>query len=472
MPATVVVITVDSLRADAQHAMPTLQRLADGGTRFTHAYTHGNWTPFSFPSVLGSDPVFTDGPRVGPSARETVAERLQRAGVETVGLNAANGFLTEHWGYDRGFDTFETFLGGSRWLAAHPTVGGWLQLVAAPGRRAMARIRGTEDRIAVDTSHLKALEDHATAAVESADGPLFCWLHYMDTHTPYLPAPRHVRAVTGGTGSGTMLRAHVRAGLGREVSDQALDDLRALYHGAAHQVDASIARVLATLREAGRGDATVVVAGDHGEEFQEHGHLAHYPKLYRELVHVPLVVGRPADVESSENEDAAADASEREDRVATAPVGLDVIPPTVCDAFDLPTGDLAGRSLLPTVRDGQQVGGDPVVSVAVRGPSVTTQPIPRRLDDGELLVSVRDERFTYISHTESGAVELYDRSSDPGEQTDVAGEARFSTVESAFEDVAAAHAASLGGDGADAHGEEEGGVPEDVSERLRALGYR
>nr|WP_305794360.1 sulfatase [Halomarina rubra] len=448
-------ITVDSLRADAQHAMPTLQRLADDGTRFTRAYARGNWTPFSFPSLLGADPVFADGPRVGPSARETLAESLQRAGVETVGLNAANGFLTEHWGYERGFDTFETFLGGSRWLAAHPTVQGWVQLAAAPGRRLRAKLTGDDDRIAVDTSHLKALEDYATATIEDADGPLFCWLHYMDTHTPYLPAPRHIRAVSGGTGSGTMLRAHVNAGLGREVGDRALDDLRTLYHGAAHQVDASIGRVLESLREAGRGDATVVVAGDHGEEFQEHGHLAHYPKLYRELVHVPLVVGRADGVGES--------------RTATAPVGLDAVPATVLDAFDLPTADTEGDSLLPMVRGGEQVGGDPVVSVAVRGPSVTSQPIPRRLDDGEVLVSVRDERFTAIVHVDASVTEFYDRSSDDGEQADVSGEERYADVQERFERIAAEHAATLGGDGDD---EGPRAVPDDVGDRLKALGYR
>jgi arylsulfatase A-like enzyme len=278
----------------------------------------------------------------------------------------------------------------------------------------------------------------------------------MDTHTPYLPAPRHVRAVTGGTGSGTMLRAHVNAGLGREVGDRTLADLRALYHGAAHQVDASVGRVLETLRAAGRGDATVVVAGDHGEEFQEHGHLAHYPKLYRELVHVPLVVGR-------------ADGSGA-DRTVDAPVGLDAVPATVCDAFDLPTAGLDGESLLRTA-EGDDRPDEPVVSVAVRGPTVTSQPIPRRLADGELLVSVRDERFTYITHTESDRAELYDRTDDPEERTNVVGAERFADTVERFERIATDHAEGLGGDGEDG-AEAEAPVPEDVDDRLRALGYR
>jgi uncharacterized sulfatase len=252
-----------------------------------------------------------------------------------------------------------------------------------------------------------------------------------------------------------MLRAHVNAGLGREVDDRALGDLRTLYHGAAHQVDASIGRVLDQLRAAGRGDATVVVAGDHGEEFQEHGHLAHYPKLYRELVHVPFVVGRPD--------------GEGVSRTVETPVGLDAVPPTVCDAFDLPTEGFDGESVLPTVRDGTPLDGDPVVSVAVRGASVTSQPIPRRLDDGELLVGVRDERFTYIRHTDSGHVELYDRSVDPGEHENVAGDREFRDVERRFDRLATDHAASLGGDG-----ENDGprAVPDDVDDRLKALGYR
>ncbi|MFC7154963.1 sulfatase-like hydrolase/transferase [Halomarina halobia] len=456
--AVTLLVTVDSLRADALAAMPTVSALAREGAHFTRAYAHGNWTPFSFPSVLGSDHVFAEGSRLGPSSRPTLAERLRAGGVRTVGLNAANGFLSEHWGYDRGFDAFETWLDGSgidRLLAAHPTVGGWLQLVAAPGRRAFGIARGEGEHPAVDTSNLRALERRAVESVREADRPLFLWVHYMDTHTPYVPAPRHVRAVGGATGTASMLRAHLRAGLGREVGDRALADLRTCYDGAAHQVDASVGRLLDALSAAGLRDETcVIVAGDHGEEFMDHGHLAHYPKLYSELINVPLVVDAP---------DAPA-------RTVTAPVGLRSIPPTVCAAMGVAAPDLDAGSLLPVVRDGERPAPEPVLSVAVRGERVTQQPIPRRPEDGELLASARTDRFTYIYHTRSGRRELYDRSADPDERRDVSGTADHAPTVRRLHRAVERHVARL--DAADDGRKSADETPAAIERRLDALGYR
>ncbi|MFC6941415.1 sulfatase-like hydrolase/transferase [Salinirubellus sp. GCM10025818] len=495
----VLLVTVDSLRADALDVMPRVRGLADRGVRFDRAFAHGNWTPFSFPSILGADPVFADAPRVGPSRRPTLAESLDRDGVDTAGINAANGFLTAHWGYDRGFGTYETFMNPSgpvgRFLAAHPTVGGWAQVLGSPLRRAANAVRGIERHHAVDTSHLlraeeRALEfldretggldregqaldrdgapDRGEAVGEAeragnrADDPFFLWVHYMDTHTPYVPAPKHVRAVTDGEkGAARMFGAHLRAGLGRGVSDRTLDALRDLYLGAAHQVDASVGRLLDALEARGlREETAVLVAGDHGEEFMEHGHLAHYPKLYDELIHVPLVADVPEGASL---------------RVPEA-VGLDLIPPTVADLLGVP-GDFDGRSALPVLRGEEPPADEPVVSVAVRGESVTQQPIPRRLDDGDLLVSARTDRWTYVLHTATGERELYDREVDPGEEENVLevhegeGIAPVERLDAAVgervERIEAMERRS-GSEGDDRRPE----TPSDIDRQLKALGYR
>jgi arylsulfatase A-like enzyme len=471
----VVLVTVDSLRADALRAMPRVRGLAADGVRFDRAFAHGNWTPFSFPSVLGADPVFTDSPRVGPSRRPTLAETLERDGVHTAGVNAANGFLTAHWGYDRGFRTYETFMDPSgpvgRFLAAHPTVGGWAQVLGSPLRRAANVVRGTERHHAVDTSHLLALEEQALEFLDdhgrggwSDDDRFFLWLHYMDTHTPYVPAPKHVRAVTGGEkGAAGMLSAHVRAGLGRGVSDHTLDALRDLYLGAAHQVDASVGRLLDALDERGlREETAVVVAGDHGEEFMEHGHLAHYPKLYDELIHVPLVADVPG----------------AEPRGVPDAVGLDLVPPTVADLLDVPA-DFEGRSALPVLHGEEPPGDDPVVSVAVRGESVTQQPIPRRLADGDLLVSARTDRWTYIHNTRTGDRELYDRETDPEQGENVLDAHEGTSGTAPLEELAAAVRERIDLiESMERRVEEEGGegdrpeTPDDVGRQLKALGYR
>jgi uncharacterized sulfatase len=255
-----------------------------------------------------------------------------------------------------------------------------------------------------------------------------------------------------------MVRAHLKAGLGRAVSDRTLDALRTLYLAAARQTDAAVGRLLGTLEDVGlREETLVVVAGDHGEEFQEHGHLAHYPKLYRELVDVPLVVDHPG-----------------VDRETVArPVGLDSVPATVCDALGVPIPeDFTGRPLF--------VGGDPepVTSVAVRGEHVTAQPIPRSPADGEVLVSARTSDWTYIRHADSGREELYDRRRDAAEQQNCLavatdggdGAGGDAPTDAPIDSLRVAVDCRLDGLGAADASREE--TPDEVTDQLAALGYR
>ncbi|MEF8808604.1 sulfatase [Natronomonas sp.] len=467
--SNVVLVTVDSLRADATAAYdesrhtPVIEELAEGGTVFEHAFATGNWTPFSFPGILASRPVFADSGDIGVENTETLAETLSEAGFETGGFNAANGFLTSFWGYDDGFDEFDPFVAGSsrfysRYLAAHPTVEAWLQLAASPFRRLASKIRhDVEDKPFFDASRGLDVERAATGFIEDTDEPFFLWVHYMDTHTPYVPAPRYIREVSDSRlGTHRMLSAHTRTGLGWEVGERTLGDLRTLYQGGARQVDASIGRIREALSAAGVDDETaLVIAGDHGEEFQEHGHLAHYPKLYDELIHVPFIVDVPG-----------ADGG----RVNEA-VGLDAIPPTICGLLGVDAAEQwVGEDLTSTLLDGETPSGDPIVSVTSRGEEVTSQPIPRSLEEGDLLVSARSTDWTYIQNTVSGEEELYYRPDDPTQQVDLS-ETPDEAAEAAIEElrpVAEQHAASLSTEGPTADGE----VDEDLERRLSALGYR
>ncbi|PSQ57834.1 sulfatase [Halobacteriales archaeon SW_8_68_21] len=487
--SNVVLVTVDSLRADAvspydaERHSPVIDDLADGGTVFDRAFATGNWTPFSFPSILASEPVFARLGDIGVDESDTLAEALSEAGIATGGFNAANGFLTDHWGYPDGFDEFESFVTSvgssvySRYLAAHPTVEAWIQLATSPVRRFGSKLRGDDDdRPFLDASRMFDVEDAATEFVDDADEPFFLWIHYMDTHTPYVPAPRYIREVSDGiVGTHQMLHAHARTSLGLEVDERTLRELRTLYQATVRQVDASVGRLLDGLDAAGVADDTaVLVAGDHGEEFQEHGHLAHYPKLYDELIHVPLV----ADVPGLDG-----------GRV-DGHVGLDAIPPTVADLLGVePSAEWHGESLLPALR-GDAVStrdsaddpaaeptDDPVVSVTVRGEDVTQQPIPRSLSDGDLLVSARDNDWTYVENVDADAAELYHLPSDPTQQENLAanpGE-RAQAVIDRLKPVVDAHAELLRERGAAAAAErgEDGDdeVDEDLEARLEALGY-
>ena len=302
------------------------------------------------------------------------------------------------------------------------------------------------------------VEHSASAFIEETESPFVVWIHYMDAHTPYVPAPRYIREVSSDIfGTHRMIHAHTRTGLGWEVGERTLGDLRTLYQAAVRQVDASIGRLLETLSETGQRDETaIIVAGDHGEEFQEHGHLAHYPKLYDELIRVPLLVDVPG----------------ANSRRIDGHVGLDAIPPTVADLFGVDSPPKwEGIELTPSIVDGDDPKSDPVVSVTVRGDEVTAQPIPRSLADGDLLVSVRDEDWTYIENIDDGETELYHRPTDPEQREDRTTDPSSTEqdVIDRFHSIAEGHADRIRNQ---TGGALDGEVTEDIETRLSALWYR
>jgi arylsulfatase A-like enzyme len=153
-------------------------------------------------------------------------------------------------------------------------------------------------------------------------------------------------------------------------------------------------------------------------------------------------------------------------------VGLDAIAPTVCDLVGVsPADGWVGESLLPTLRDGTAPLDAPVVTVTVRDEDVTRQPIPRSLDEGDLLVSVRDADWAYIVNTETGAEELYDRRADPEQRTNLAADddPAVAAAREHLRTVAEDHASMLRSVDRES---DAGGVDEDVETRLEALGYR
>jgi len=469
--SNVVLVTIDSLRMDAVGAYdetrhtPVLERIADRGTVFDRAFAGGNWTPVSFPSILASRPAFTDDGQIGVRNAPTLPTVLSDSGISTAGFNAANGFLTSYWGYDTGFERFDPFVTAvapglySRYLATHPTVEAWLQLLTAPVRRLRSWVGGdVDDRPFLDTSRMFDVERAATSFIEETTSPFFLWVHYMDAHTPYVPAPRYIREIASDpVGTHRMLHAHTRTGLGWNVGPRTLADLRTLYQAAVRQVDASVGRLVETLSAADVADETaIIVAGDHGEEFQEHGHLAHYPKLYDELIRVPLLVDVPG----------------AEHRRIGEPVGLDVIPPTVAALFDIPAPpQWQGASLTPSLTAGESLADEPVVSITVRDDEVTSQPIPRSLADGDLLVSVRDRDWTYIENVDTHASELYYRPADPTQQDDRSTSPTPTEREviDRFSSVAADHATTIR---AHAEGTSPDEMGDSLEARLEALGYR
>jgi len=292
---------------------PNVDALArDGGTVFERAYAQSAWTLPSTASLLtGRYPRRRTQPRT-VVAGETLASSLQAAGFRTVAFSE-NPYVTAPFGFDHGFDEFHEYFPKAL-------------LDENPRNYQTDSARPTSDAIAWLAAH--------------AGERSFLYLHLLTPHSPYAPPPPY-RArfaapdarLDGGTD--TLLRLN-EGTLDASAGD--IEQLRLRYLENLAYGDRQVGRVVDALRSAGRLDRTIViVTGDHGEAFREHGVVLHTTTLYEEMIHVPLVVRMPP-------------------RFGAMParmsgiVELRALVPTICHALRTPCAVGTSRSLIHQLR--------------------------------------------------------------------------------------------------------------------------
>ncbi|MCK6458441.1 MAG: sulfatase [Planctomycetes bacterium] len=249
-PRSVLVITVDTLRADAlvPEDMPAALDAARRGTRFTRARTPAPLTLPAHATILTGvlPPAHgirdnTAAPIPEPAARpySLLAEEFKEAGYATAAF-VGSGVLDPRYRFDRGFDTYR-----------HPPA-------PAPGAPSFPELDAKEQA--------KRVRDWLSARPK--ERPFFLWVHLWDPHAPYRPY------------DGDERRA------GTDAGDP--DALR--YRGEARRVDAAIEEILALVD----GSATfVVITADHGESLGEHGEATHGHLCHGATMDVPLLLLGP-----------------------------------------------------------------------------------------------------------------------------------------------------------------------------------
>ena len=419
----VVLLVADTLRADRMSlygapraTTPILDGLAAQGTVFERAWSQAACT---FPSVNALLTGTAATSFLGEPAHATrslqgrgaLAERLGRAGYATAAVSAswvvrATPSIHNDWGggYDAGFDHFDESCAGE----------------------AAACVNG------------RALE--WIDARDTASRPFFLYLHYLDPHDPYRPPPDHARRfaepdfpdprVRAGDPNGL---ADAPPGASKEAARRHLLDL---YDEELAYLDGRIGRLFDALDQRGLLAGTIVVlASDHGEAFDEHGHWKHCSSVHEEQIRTPLVFWGPG--------------VPRGRRSTATAENVDVLPTLL---------DLLGLAATPPAR------GEAVVGESLR-PAMAAEATGTSLAHSSQgpWQSVTDGRHKWIEHVGRQAGDLYDLADDPQERDPLP------LTSEATARIRGALAAAISERGEDAGVRDRAWTA--IERELRALGY-
>jgi arylsulfatase A-like enzyme len=323
----VLLYVMDCLRADRIHALgyprdltPNLDRLCREGVAFTNAYANSGWTAPSGASVLSSQHPSRTGIHKMRDALNPgmpwLPDTLKAAGYQTVAFSGVYQ-VSALRGFDRGFELFEdTFKDAET-----------IQRCKDRGQDS----RGDDYCLPLSEDlHVKALR-WLDARGDSYD-PFFMLIWSIDTHEPYRQPDSYNREADPAYAGPVDGRGRP---FSRVRNRRDLQQLIDLYDGSLRYQDEKLGELVAELERRGLLDDTlIIVTGDHGEMFFEHGLAGHGKFPWEEEIRVPLIMRCPQVLPQG--------------KVYAALTQLIDIAPTVLDACGLePEKRFRGKSLRP-----------------------------------------------------------------------------------------------------------------------------
>jgi arylsulfatase A-like enzyme len=394
----VILITIDGLRADHLHCYgysrntsPTIDALASRGAVFKNAFSHGGGSPEAFPSLHAATLPPTTADQYGSLLEQntTLAEMLRAKGYETAGFVDANAFLSKYFHFDKGFDYF--YDGLSDETASRPKRLSRLTENSFLAKRmdAIELLMRTRPVTTAEEINKKAL-----SWLSERKGRFFVWVHYMDTHRPFLPSRKNQKEI--GTKpmnyySMLLLQRKAKGGVNM-MNDSELKKFISLYDGVLRNVDNGISRLLAELGSRGMLQNTLIVlTADHGTNLGENGLMSH-GSVYESVIRIPLIFNGPGIISSTFEK----------------PVTSLGIRDTVVNLVQ-ETSEVSSSAFEPLRRSIIEFGG--VVSTMVDTVHNSRE------------ISFRTEKWKYIRmedlNSGSRKAELYDLEVDPKEQTNI-----------------------------------------------------
>jgi len=403
----VVMITLDSLRPDhlglygyKKKTSPALDQLGSEGVVFTEAISNGSHTAISFPAILTSTyGSMYDGYGYLSKERTPIAEVLSKEGYSTAAFHS-NPYLSAAYNYDRGFEVFYDWIRNDFSVSRFKTLD---KLVDLARERIeirnmllfMLKLYSWIQPYKIPYEKAEVITQKAIGWLRECSDRFFIWIHYMDTHWPWIPPRGYFPngSVSNEEASRLWWKMLIDSS---SLSDEELRKLVGLYDGQIRYLDHTMGTFFDELGKMGLYDnSLVVVTSDHGEEFKEHGDLGHHSlKLYEELLRVPLVMKFSKGLYGGS--------------VVNDLVSLLDVAPTIVDwlGIDRPK-KWVGSSLLPTLVDKRRGKMKAVISEG-------------NIKQGHNIVSYRSKRWKFILDERRRKEELYDLQKDPKETKNLA----------------------------------------------------
>lgn len=278
-PPNVLIISLDTLRADhlgcygySRDTSPNLDAIAKQSFVFEECIAPSSWTlPSHATMFTGLSPASHGAyafstPRLRDSCT-TISELARDAGYLTAAFTEG-AYVGGQLGMYQGFDLY------SNGRPTGPKTQGAVEETFGNGLAWMERYR---------------------------EQPFFMFLHTYEIHWPYYSPQHFANKFTAApidpvqftedigkndfSGAGFMVITN-DPGQRRDIVD--------LYDGGIAHTDAVLGNLFARLKSSGLLENTIVViTSDHGEGFWEHGLASHGTMLYREVLHVPLIIRLP-----------------------------------------------------------------------------------------------------------------------------------------------------------------------------------
>jgi arylsulfatase A-like enzyme len=263
----IIIYLVDTLRRDHlevygyhRATSPRLAEFAEGAVVFERAYSTSGWTKPAVASLFtGLNPArhgAVTRTNILPEEVTVLADHFRLLGYHTAAV-FTNPNVAEWCGFAQGFDD-------------------------------VMDVREITADVHVDAD---TVNEHVMEYLgRDHDAPLFLFVHTMDPHGPYDPAPPYDTRFTETPAEA--IRPHR---LNPDAPDDSLRNTVAQYDGEIAFNDEQFGQLMDFLKHKNLFDESLIVfVSDHGEEFLDHQLGGHSHSVYEELVRIPLIVKFPS----------------------------------------------------------------------------------------------------------------------------------------------------------------------------------